>query len=440
MNSTFTLTLKLDINKNEEAYLNKVFHYANHIYNAGVKEVKRRLNKLYKDKTYQSIMNNYSKTKKFSNKEKALLKEIRIKYGLNSKQSIEEYLKKNRYQFGRYINATTTQIIANDLFNAVEKILYKNGENIHFKKYKNCKSISGKSNKQGIRINENFEMIYQHRKYKVIVKPNDIYAQTILSYINFEQSLLPRKDRILNDKEYAINFCRIKRKRKGSHYKYYIEINLQGTPPHKKVKPYSNSVGIDIGTSTIAVCSNEGIIFKELNDGIENIDREIAILNRKVDKLRRINNPDNYNPNGTIKKNTKSFKKVWYNSNKMKYIYNKISTLYSKRASKLKQFQNILAKEIIGYGENIYIENMNYQALAKKSKKTEISEKTGKCKKKKRFGKSIGIHAPAQLISIIETKLSYDNRTLIKVDNKAIKASQFNHITGEYVVERQLIY
>lgn len=166
---------------------------------------------------------------------------------------------------------------------------------------------------------------------------------------------------------------------------------------------------------------------------LKKIDKEIAILNRKVDKLRRINNPDNYNPNGTIKKNTKSFKKVWYNSNKMKYLYNRISTLYSKRSSKLKQFQNTLAKEIIRYGENIYIENMNYQALAKKSKKTEKSDKTGKCKKKKRFGKSIGIHAPAQLISIIETKLSYDNRTLVKVDNKAIKASQFNHITGKYI-------
>ena len=433
MNSTFTLTLKLDINKNEEAYLNKVFHYANHIYNVGVKEIKRRFNNLYKDKTYQNIMNNYSKAKKFSNKEKALLKEIRIKYGLNSKQSIEEYLKKNRYQFDRYINATATQIIANDLFNAVEKILYENGEDIHFKKYKNCKSISGKSNKQGIRINENFETIYQHHKYKVTVRPKDIYAQTVLSYINFEQTKLPRKERNLNDKEYAINFCRIKRKRKGNHYKYYLEINLQGTPPHKVIKPKSNKVGIDIGTSTIAVCSKEGIIFKELNDGIEKIDKEIAILNRKADKLRRINNPNNFNPNGTIKKNTKTFKKVWYNSNKMKYLYNRISTLYSKRSAKLKQFQNTLAKEIIGYGENIYIENMNYQALAKKSKKTEISEKTGKCKKKKRFGKSIGIHAPAQLISIIETKLSYDNRTLIKVDNKAIKASQFNHITGEYI-------
>ena len=43
--SEFTLTLRLDINKNDEAYFNKVFYYANHIYNVGVKEAKRRLNK-----------------------------------------------------------------------------------------------------------------------------------------------------------------------------------------------------------------------------------------------------------------------------------------------------------------------------------------------------------------------------------------------------------
>lgn len=431
--STFTLTLRLDINKNEETYLNKVFYYANHIYNVGVKEAKRRLNKLHKDKTYQTIMNNYSETKKLSGKEKSVLKELRIKYGLNSKTSIEEYIKHNRKQFDKYVDATIQQTLATNLFESIKKNLYSNGEEIHFKKYRNRFSVSGKSNKQGIKLNSDFNLDYQNHKYKVIVKPNDIYAQTILSYINFEQSKLPRKIRILNDKEYAINFCRIKRRKKDDHYKYYIEINLQGVPPHKIITPKSNKAGIDIGTSTIAVYSNNNIIFKELDDNVKRIDKEIAILNRKADKLKRLNNPQNFNEDGTIKRNTKNFKKVWNNSNKLKQTYNKISTLYGKRSAKLRQFQNILAKEIISYGETIYIETMNYKALAKKSKKTEISEKTGKFKKKKRFGKSIGIHAPAQLVSIISMKLSYEGRQLVEVENKAIKASQFNHFTGECV-------
>lgn len=430
---TFTLTLRLDTNKNEETYLNKTFHYANHIYNVGVKEVKRRLNKLYKDKIYQEIMNNYTKTKKFSKEEKIALKELRINYGLNSKASIEEYIKYNRRQFDKYIDTSAQQVMADDLFRAIEQNLYNAGKEIHFKKYKDRRSISGKSNKQGIRLDNDFNLIYQKHKYKVIVKPNDLYAQTILSYINFEQSKLPRKDRILSDKEYAVNFCRIKRKRKGDHYKYYIEINLQGIPPHKTINPVSDKAGIDIGISTIAVYSNDNIVFKELDDNIKRIDEEIATLNRKADKLKRLNNPQNFNENGTIKRNTKKFKKVWHNSNKLRQTYDKIGILYSKRSAKLRQFQNILAKEIVGYGETIYIENMNYKSLAKKSKKTKISKKTGKYKKKKRFGKSIGIHAPAQLVSIIEMKLSYEGRQLVKVDNKVIKASQFNHFTGECI-------
>lgn len=429
----FTLTLKLDINKNEEAYFNKVFYYANHIYNVGVKEAKRRLNKLYKDKDYQAIMYSYSQNKELTNQQKAELKELRIKYKLNSKSSIEEYLKVNRQQFSKYIDATTQQMLANDIYRAIDKNLFGNGKDIKFKKYKDRKTISSKSNNQGIRFNKKYEVLYQNKSYKVIVKPNDYYAQTILSYINFEQSYLPRKDRWLKYYEYAINFCRIKRRRKGNHYVYYIELNLQGTPPYKKSQPKADKVGIDIGTSTIAIYSNTDILFKELNDGITNIDRQITILNRKADKLRRINNPDNYNEDGTIKKNSKYFKRVWYNSNQLKNIYNQISTLYNKRSAKLRQFHNILAKEIINYGNEIVIETMNYQNLAKKSNKTEINNKTGRYKRKKRFGKSIGIHAPAQLISIIKTKLSYEQRTLTVVNNKAIKASQYNHITGEYV-------
>lgn len=433
MENNFTLALKLKTNKNEEYYFNKVFFYANHIYNVGVKEIKRRLHKLCSDEQYQNLMKLYKTNKSFTKEGKALLKDLRIKYKLNSKFEIEEYLKYNRNQFKKYIDSMTCQMIANNLYVAVEKILYSNGEEIHFKKYKDLHSISGKTIKQGIRFTENFELIYQGKTYKTVIKHNNLYAQTILSYINFNKSLLSKKCRNLNNNEYAINFCRLKRRRKGRHYVYYVELNLEGIPPHKKIEYKNDKVGIDIGTSTIAVCSNDKLIFKELNDGIENIDSKIATLNRKADKLRRINNPQNYNSNGTIKNNTKNFKRTWYNSNKLKNTYSKISILYQKRSDKLKQFHNILANEIISYGKDVYIETMNYQALQKRSTKNEISKKTNRPKKKKRYGKSIGIHAPSQLINIIKTKLSYDDRQLITVNNKSIKASQFNHLTGEYI-------
>jgi hypothetical protein len=62
----------------------------------------------------------------------------------------------------------------------------------------------------------------------------------------------------------------------------------------------------------------------------------------------------------------------------------------------------------------------------------EIAEKTGKFKRKKRFGKSVGNKAPAMLKRILDQKLtSRGARGVIEVPTK-LRASQYNHLTGEY--------
>ena len=208
---------------------------------------------------------------------------------------------------------------------------------------------------------------------------------------------------------------------------------LEGIPPQKSRKYGKGRVGIDIGTPTIAIFSSEGVMLKELNDGIESIDKEIAKLNRKADRQRRANNPDNYNLDGTICRNSKTFKRKWIVSRKQKITYDKIKELNRIRADKLKQFQNILANEIVSMGNDIVIENMNIQSLQKRSKNTEISEKTKRYKKKKRFGKSIQIHAPAALIQKVKQRIGYCKGTFTEINTVKVKASQFNHITGEYM-------
>ena len=74
---------------------------------------------------------------------------------------------------------------------------------------------------------------------------------------------------------------------------------------------------------------------------------------------------------------------------------------------------------------------MNFKALSKRSKNT-TKNKNGKINSKKRFGKTIGNRAPAMLLSIIDRKLHYINKQLIKIDTTKIKASQYNPLTGEY--------
>ena len=78
-------------------------------------------------------------------------------------------------------------------------------------------------------------------------------------------------------------------------------------------------------------------------------------------------------------------------------------------------------------GDIFYIEEMNFKALQKRAKKTEVSEKTGKYKKKKRFGKTIARRSPAAFVSILSRKVTALGGTFIKVKTSSFKASQYDH-------------
>ena len=82
-------------------------------------------------------------------------------------------------------------------------------------------------------------------------------------------------------------------------------------------------------------------------------------------------------------------------------------------------------------GDEVYVEEMNFKALAKRAKKTEKNEK-GKFKRKKRFGKSILRKSPAMLISIVAQKLKYQGKELHKVNTWSVKASQYCHLDDTY--------
>ena len=83
-----------------------------------------------------------------------------------------------------------------------------------------------------------------------------------------------------------------------------------------------------------------------------------------------------------------------------------------------------------------FVENMNFSGLAKRSKsKTEYVAKN-KCKKKKRYGKSICNRAPSMFLSILERKLNYFGLNLNRIDTKSCKASQYNHMSDTFIKKK----
>ena len=415
---TFTLELRLMTTPEDDAVLDKRFGICNHIYNVMVKEARKRLSNLYRDHEYKEIMYPYCRTGKFKTGDKKKLDALRKKYGL-TEYAFKNYLDAKQNRFNDNIDGRTRQKEASRAWKAVKGVMFPNGQNIHFQKLRNRSSVEGNSNTTGIRYS-NQRLHWKGLDIPVVVRKRDAYAKEAL-------------------RTCFVKYCRIVRKWHKHKYRYYVQLVMEGIPPVKenRQKNYDDilhddtPVGIDIGPSTIAVVSPNKVLFQELAEDVSFIEKEIRHLNRKIERETRLANPDNYNANGTWKTNNPN---RTYNKSRYQLMNeHKRKELYQKRHNKLKYSHDCMANEILeSFGTDIHIEQMDWKALAKRSKKTEKNDKC-KYKKKKRFGKSISNHAPSMLVKTLERKLSYVSKPLMVVDNKSIKASQFNHITGEYM-------
>ena len=426
--SNFIVQFPLRTEIYQEDILNKRFEIGRKIYNSLVTVTQKRYKEMIKTKLYRNIKEElksiYQSKNKINSKRKTelckQLNEVYKQYKLNE-YSFHSDVKNMQKHFKDNIDSFTAQKIATNLWKSYDKLLFGNGNSIHYKKYDTFNSFEGKSNSTGIRFKDN-KLIWNGLNIPVVIDYKNPYEV---------QSL-----------EHEIAYCRVVRKYIRNKYKFYLQIVFKGIAPLKINKQTGEikhtlgdgDVGIDIGTQTIAISSKADVKIYELADRVQNIENQKRILLRKLDRSRRSTNPNNYNEDGTIKKQGNK-KVVWNKSNHYIKIQNQLKELYRKQADIRKLQHEILANEILEQGNNIYVETMNYAGLQKRSNKTEKNDK-GKFKKKKRFGKSLANKAPSMLLTIIDRKLKYYDRQLIKIDTYSVKASQYNHFDETYTKKK----
>jgi len=427
--STYVLTLKLNTEEFQENILNKRLEIARNISNSLTNVVLKRYNLMLESKEYNKIKNQLKpinksfhdeniKVSKETNKlRKELynrLNDIYTKYNL-TQYSLYSDVKPMYKHFKGNIYSLECQAIADRVWSKFDKLLFGKANKVCFDKFSEYNTIENKWNKSGLKYSDGY-IIWSGLKIPVIIKQNDIYAQTAI------------QDRI--------KYCRIVRKLIRGKYKYYVQLIMEGIPPIKCNKDTSeiknplgnDNVGIDIGTRTIAYTSNKEVKLLELCPEVENIERKKLILQRKLDRQRRANNPNNYNDNGTIKR---GIKLVWNKSNKYIKTQNELREIQRKQACIRKQSHENLANHILSLGDRVLVETMSFQGLQKRAKNTTIN-KNGKFNKKKRFGKSLANKAPAMLIEIINRKLKYNGLEILKINTQKVKASQYNHFIDDY--------
>ena len=424
---TCCLTLPLVLEKWQMDRLDKRLEIARQIYNTLLRFELKKLHRMEESEAYKAIQSRLKETtdEKEHKRQYKELDKLRKDAGFSEfdfKTDIEAFYK----HFNANIGSKVSRCIAVQIWTAFSKLFYGNGKVVHFKRRGELNSISGasatkKSGGYEIMFRCNFEewkgfIEWKGLKLPIKLDPNNRYEREML--------------------QMRVKYCRIIRKPGRNKSRWYVQLMLEGKPADKcdkdgrPIHPLGRgTVGIDIGPQTIAYVSDGEAVLQELADQVNDIEREKRILQRKLDRSRRATNPENYAPDGTIKRGVK----LTRNKSK-RYLgtQHQLANLLRKQADIRKRQHNDLANHLLSLGDRFYVEDMEWPMLTHRAKETEISEKTGKYKRKKRFGKSVGNKAPATLIKMLDLKLQSRGLPEATKVPLNVKASQYNHLLDEY--------
>lgn len=102
------------------------------------------------------------------------------------------------------IDSNTSQKIATRLWKAFDELLYGNGKQIHFKKFGECNSLEGKTNKAGIRYKDGY-LLWNGLSLQVIYDQNNSYE---LEAFQNEEKCISRFEEFLSKHHIEIKRCK----------------------------------------------------------------------------------------------------------------------------------------------------------------------------------------------------------------------------------------
>ena len=381
--------------------LEKRFEIARKISNACKRKMLDNLQLLRQNEEYQFWI------KQLKSKERSdQLKVLREQYDLSKtgaerivKDIGKHYKQKNpknpKHKQKVHLDSLVVQKISLAVWNSISDYIFKpKTKKVHFKKFGQFDTVEGKNNESGL-----------------------TYENGILYWNGLELKVhFPKKDQYLEKAMHdEIAYCRLIRKTIRGKVKYYLQLVMKGIPPQKR-EVTEGEVGLDIGISTLAAVSDKEVMIEEFCEGLDMLENEKRLILRKMDRSRRSSNSNKYNSDGTIKKGNKE---QWIRSKRYWKLLFELKEICRKLAAKRKIMHNQMANQVLAMGNVIYCEKMNYKGL-----------------QKTKFGKRIGYKAPSKFLTIINTKLSYQGKTIEYINTWKVKASQYCPFSNQYVKKK----
>lgn len=141
---------------------------------------------------------------------------------------------------------------------------------------------------------------------------------------------------------------------KGGHWWLSVQVEVDHEIPTRK----PDAVGVDLGIKYLGVTS-DGVLY-ENPKALYKEAKRLRKLQRKLDRQRRANNPDNFNEDGTIKK---GIKLEWVKSEKQKRAEAAITKLHARIANIRREAAHEMTTDIATTYGVIGVEDLNIKGM-----------------------------------------------------------------------------
>ena len=405
---TFLLELPLQVDWSQERHVRAHLEAARCLYNALLSEAMKRLRCMRNDPAW-----NKARTIPRSHKQKRAqaFSALRTKYRF-SEYEMHEYARSARVSWiADHIDSTMAQTLATRAYQAANRVCAGKAKRVRFRSTgRGIDSVEGKRNNAGMRF---------------VLDPNAgdggflIWnEQVIPAIINWLDPVIQHGLR------HKIKYVRLVRRKASSPSaqgadhdgnRYYVQLVLEGhayvLPKHEEVS--KQTIGLDIGPSTLAIVPREGKV--DLVTFCEELApdaRRKRRLQRKMERQRRANNPENYDEKGRVKKGKGRLK--WKESKRYQATRRQHAGIERQLAAHRKSLHGNLAHRIASVGNTITIEKTSFKGW------------------QKQYGRSIGLRAPGMFVAHLTRIVAKTGGTLYEASAYQTRLSQYCHQCRQY--------
>ena len=329
---------------------------ARQVYNAVLGESLKRLNLLRESRAFQAAQRLRGQAR------------LSAFHALDAQFRLREYdLHGYATQFGhswlgQHLDANTIQTVASRAWNAVRQYQLGVRGRPRFKGKGQFDSVEGKTNKQGLRWRDE-AVVWGTLRLRARIPANDPVVAHALAC--------------------PIKRVRIVRRKLNGRDRFFVQLICAGQPYRDPAAITGEDViGLDPGPRTFGIAGADWGAHIDLATPLQMSRQQQRCIQRRIDRQRRANNPNNYLPDGRIRPG----KHRWHISQNQRDSERRLSEARRKEAAHRKSLHGQLANAVLRMGNDIRAEKSSYRSFQKK------------------YGKAVGQAAPATFVSVLTRK------------------------------------